>query len=121
VSVRRRPKRKRPSSEEAEWEAVRKYAWLRELLTSSSEEEEPEEKKARTGEDRYKRFEEFSKWLVETIPAGCGQTAKPIAELSHTREGVPSRPGREQERGLRKEQDDRSPGPPGRKNEDDRS
>ncbi len=121
MSVRRRPKRKRPSSEEAEWEAVRKYAWLRELLTSSSEEEEPEEKKARTGEDRYKRFEEFSKWLVETIPAGCGQTAKPIAELSHTREGVPSRPGREQERGLRKEQDDRSPGPPGRKNEDDRS
>jgi hypothetical protein len=37
---RRRPRRKTMRSTEEEWEALRKDAWLRELLSSSSEDEE---------------------------------------------------------------------------------
>jgi hypothetical protein len=52
VSVRRRLKWKRPSSEEAKWESIRKNAWLRELLTSSSEEEEEEPRRREPGQGR---------------------------------------------------------------------
>jgi hypothetical protein len=88
ASVRRRPKRKRSDAAEAGWETRRKDAWLRELLTSSSEEEEegPERKKARTGEEKYRRFEESSRWLAEAKPTGWEQATKPEAELESSGE-----------------------------------
>jgi hypothetical protein len=77
VSIKRRLKRKRPESEEARWETIRRNARLRELLTSSSEEEEkPEEKQARTDKEGCLRFEESRRWLAEADPAGQGEMVK---------------------------------------------
>jgi hypothetical protein len=77
VSIKIRLKRKRPESEKARWETIRRNAWLRELLTSSSEEEEkPEEKRARTDKEGCLRFEESSRLLAEADPAGHGEMAK---------------------------------------------
>ncbi len=58
-----------PSTEE-EWKAVRKDAWLRELLSSSSEDEEGAGgKRAKTGE-KYMRFKQSSRWIKEATGSG---------------------------------------------------
>ncbi len=52
----RKSKKKTTHSVDDEWEAIRRDAWLRELLSRSSEDEgQAEEKKTRM-EEKYKRF-----------------------------------------------------------------
>ncbi len=93
MSAKRRLKLKKSSAAGEERETMRKDAWLCELLTRSSEEEEeePDEKMARLGEEKYRRFEESSRWLAEANPTGWGQVAKPEAEPGPPREAAGSR------------------------------
>jgi hypothetical protein len=62
---RRRPRKRTTRSTEEKWEAVRKGAWLRELLSSSSEDEEGAEEKRAKVEEKYMRFEESRRWIKE--------------------------------------------------------
>jgi hypothetical protein len=86
VRKRRRPKKKATCSVDDEWEAVRKDAWLRELLTSSSEEEEQmEEKRTKMEEEKYKRFKESGRWLRKA--ASTAQKHGAQRSWSHQRRG----------------------------------
>lgn len=70
------------------WEAARKDARLRELLSSSSkDEEETKGKKAKT-EEKYTRFEESSGWIKEmtSFNQGCEAQAGTKATLTKERE-----------------------------------
>ncbi len=64
---RRRPRKRTTRSTEEKWEAVRKGAWLRELLSSSSEDEEGAEEKRAKVEEKYMRFEESRRWIKEML------------------------------------------------------
>jgi hypothetical protein len=75
VKRQRRPRKKTTRNIKDDWEAIRKDAWLRELLTSSSE-EEAKEKRTKLEEEKYRRFEESSRWLAEADFSDQGPSVK---------------------------------------------
>jgi hypothetical protein len=86
MKKRRRLRKKVACTDGEVWEAVRKDAWFRGLLSSSSEdEEETEGKKAKT-EDKCARFEESSRWVREISGHGQGSRAQTVTEAVSTGE-----------------------------------
>jgi hypothetical protein len=63
---RRRLRKQGTTCGDEEWEAVRRKAWLRELLTNSSEGESV---------DEYSRFAESGRWIAEMRGAGTENSA----------------------------------------------
>jgi hypothetical protein len=72
-SKRRTLRKKEVCGERERWEAARRYAWLRELLTDSSEDKP---------EDEYTRFEESSRWIAEMKGGAAGAGPKGLGGAS---------------------------------------
>jgi hypothetical protein len=66
---RKKPRRKVTKDKDQEWELARQNAWLREMLTDSSGSE---------SEEKYARFAESGRWIVEMtgIPQQAATTSR---------------------------------------------